>query len=361
MVNENILKINPYIPGKPIEEVKRKLKLKDVVKLASNESPFAPSKKVLQAINKAAKSLNRYPDGSCFYLRKKLAKKLRVLENQLIFGNGSDEIITMAMRAFVNPGDEVIIAKPTFLIYEIAAKLSGAKVVTVALKDFRYNLKAMKQAITSRTKIIFIANPDNPTGTYVTKDEAQNLLDGISKELIVYFDEAYYEIVTEKDYPDTLSLLKQGKNLIVTRTFSKAYSLAGLRIGYGISSKENIDFLNRPREPFNVNSLAQAAALASLDDKSNLLKLRMAVKEGKNYLYKNLEDLGLKYVPSVTNFILFEVGLDARRVCQELLKLGVIVREMAGWGMDNFIRVTIGRAAENKKFIKALKSVLNKK
>jgi histidinol-phosphate aminotransferase len=357
MVNENIFKIKPYIPGKPIEEVKREFKLKQAIKLASNESPFAPSPKVLKAINQAARSLNRYPDGSCFYLRKKLAKKLGVSESQLVFGNGSDEIIVMAMHAFINPNDEAIIAKPTFLIYEIAANLCGAKIVTVPLKNFRYDLKAMKQAITSRTKIIFIANPDNPTGTYVARDEVEEFLNGLPQDLVVYFDEAYYEMVTEKDYPQTLNLLKQKKNLVISRTFSKAYSLAGLRVGYAISSSENIDLLNRCREPFNVNSLAQAAAEASLDDKSNLLKLRRAIKEGKAYFCNNFQDMGLEYVPSAANFILVKVK-DGAKIAGELLKLGVIVRNMSGWGLDNFIRVTIGTKNENEKFIKALRRIL---
>lgn len=358
MVNQNLFKIKPYVPGKPIEEVVREYNLKSAVKLASNESPFGPSKKVLKAINEAAKSLNRYPDGSCFYLRKKLAKKLAVDENQLIFGNGSDEIIVMAMRAFISPGDEVIIANPTFLIYEIAANISGAKVVAVPLKNFRYDLKAMRQVITPKTKIIFIANPDNPTGTYVTKDEVNEFLKGIPEEIVVYFDEAYYEIVMEKDYPDTLSLLKRGENLIISRTFSKAYSLAGLRIGYGISTKENIDLLNRLREPFNVNSLAQAAAIAGLDDKSGILKLRKAIKEGKKYFYDNFKQLGLKYVASAANFVLINLERDSSYIVQGLLKSGVIVRDMSGWGLNNFMRVTIGRKKENQKFIKALKHIL---
>lgn len=356
MVNQNILKIKPYIPGKPIEEVKRELKLKQAIKLASNESPFGPSPKVLRAINKAAKSLNRYPDGSCFYLRQKLAKKLGVAEDQLIFGNGSDENIVMAMRAFINPGDEAIIASPTFLIYEIAATICAAKIASVPLKNFKYDLQAMKQAITQRTKIIFIANPDNPTGTYANKDEVSEFLKGIPEEVIVYFDEAYYEIVSEKDYPDTMSLLRQGKNIIIARTFSKAYSLAGLRVGYAISTKEKIDFMNRCREPFNVNSLAQAAALASLDDNKNLLKLRKAVKLGKEYFYKNFKELGIEYVPSAANFILMDMT-DAT-IAQKLLKQGVIVRDMSGWGIPNFIRVTIGTQKENEKFIKTLRRIL---
>src|SRR3989344_2192893 len=267
-VNKNIYRVKPYVPGKPIEEVKRELGLRSVVKLASNENPFAPSPKVLKAISSASKTINRYPDGQCFYLRRELAKKLKIKPEQLIFGNGSDEVIVMAIRALIEPGDEVIVAKPSFLIYEIAAKLAGANISSVALKDFYYDLEAMKKAVTPKTKIIFIGNPDNPAGTYVNESQIVNFLEGLSENILVFIDEAYYEYVSAKDYPDTIKLLKRFKNIIITRTFSKLYGLAGLRIGYGIASPGVIDILNRVREPFNVNSLAQEAARACLESPS---------------------------------------------------------------------------------------------
>jgi len=358
LARKEILKIKPYIPGKPIQEVKRELGLRSVVKLASNESPFGPAPSVIKEITKQAANLNRYPEGSCFYLREKLAKILGVKGNQLIFGNGSDEIIVLAIRAFVNPGDEVVISNPTFLIYEIASKIAGARIRKVPFKDFRYNLEAMKKAITAKTKIVFIANPDNPIGTYVTKAEVQRFLKGLPKDLIVFFDEAYYELVSKRDYPDTLKLLRQKKNLVITRTFSKAYSLAGLRVGYGISKPEIIECLNRVREPFNVNSLAQVAALKSLENKGHLKKIKKSVREGKEFIYSALKGMKLDFIPSETNFVLVNVKKDSSDVFRKLLKMGVIVRDMKVWNFKTYIRVTIGRRQENKKFIQALRRIV---
>ena len=357
LARKNILKIKPYIPGKPIEEVKRQFRLKKVIKLASNENALGPSAKAVQAIKRGLGRINRYPDGDCFYLKKKLAKKLKLAPQNLIFGCGSDEIIVLAIRAFVERGDEVVIARPTFLIYELASRIAGAKIKFVPLKGFRYDLRAIKKAITLKTKIVFIANPDNPTGTYVNKKEVEEFMRGLPRNLIVYFDEAYYELVEKSDFPDSLKYLKS-RNVIIARTFSKAYGLSGLRIGYGISSPKIIDYLNRVREPFNVNSLAQVAAFAALDDGAHLLRTRRLLREGKDYLYKNLQKLNLSYVESVTNFILIKTGPRARKIYKELLKKGVIVRDMRAWGMNDFIRVTIGTSQENRKFIQALKETI---
>ena len=358
IAKKNVLKVKPYLAGKPVEEVKRDMGLKSVFKLASNENPYPPSPKVLFQIKKKLKELNRYPDGNCFYLRKALAKEFKVSEKQLIFGNGSDEIIVLATRAFAGTSDEVIIAKPTFLIYEIASRVSGAKIKLVPLKDFRYDLKAMKKAVTKKTKIIFIANPDNPAGTYVTKREVENFFKGLRKDILVFFDEAYYEFVNRSDYPDSVSLLKKHKNIIFTRTFSKIYSLAGLRVGYGVASEEIIDILSRVREPFNVNSVAQVAALASLKEKAYYKEILKIINKEKAYLYKNFEKMGLSFVDSVTNFILVNVRRDSFDVFQKFLTKGVIVRDMGFWGLDTFIRVTVGTPKENKRFIKALKEIL---
>lgn len=358
IARKEIFKVRPYVPGRPIEEVQRELGLREVIKLASNESPLPPSPQVIKAITRAAQSLNRYPDGSCFYLRRRLARKLGVKENQLVFGNGSDEIIVLAVKALVNPGEEIIVARPTFLIYEIASTISGAKVISVPLKNFRYDLKAMKSKITPKTKIIFIANPDNPTGSYVDKKEVTEFLKWIPQNTIVYFDEAYFELVDKKDFPSSLQLLRRKKNLIITRTFSKAYSLAGLRIGYGIASPEIIDCLNRVREPFNINSLAQAAALASLSDGTHLARLKKVIRQGKAYLIKNLKQMKLEFVPPAANFILINLKQNSLPITNRLLKAGVIVRDMQGWGLKNFIRVTVGTMEENKKFISSLRRIL---
>ncbi len=358
IVNQNILKVAPYVPGKPIEEVKRELGLKNVVKLASNENPFGPSAKVLKAIAAESKNLNRYPDGQCFYLRRELAKRLKINPAQLIFGNGSDEIIVMAIRAFVLPDEEVIIARPSFLIYEIAAQAAGAQIVDVPLKNFRYDLEGMKERITPKTKIIFIGNPDNPAGTYVGKNALLNFLNTIRRDILVFIDEAYYEFVRGKDYPQTVPLLKDFKNLIITRTFSKLFGLAGLRIGYGMADSEIIDCLNRVREPFNVNSLAQAAALACLKDGAYYKRIAKSVDEQKEFLYKQLSRMGLSVQPSSTNFILIDVKEPASMVAQALLKKGIIVRDMSPWGMERIIRVTVGTKAENQRFLDALKGIV---
>jgi len=358
VAKKNILKVQPYVPGKPIEEVQRELGLKSVIKLASNENPYGPAPKVLKAIQKASKQLNRYPDGDCFYLRKKLAGLLKVNPNQLIFGNGSDELIVLAVRAFVSEGEEVVIAYPSFLIYEIASTIAGAKIKKVPLKDFRYDLVKMKKAITKKTKIIFLGNPDNPAGTYLTQKDVQTFLRGLRKDVLVFIDEAYFEYVHARDYVDSIKIMRSHKNVIVTRTFSKLFGLAGLRIGYGIADQELIDILNRLREPFNVNSLAQSAALAVFSEKKYYKDIVKKVENQRQYLYRQIGQMNCKYIESCTNFILIDVKQKASLIAQKLLKRGVIVRDMSFWGLKTFIRVTIGTQRENQTFIKKLKKIL---
>ncbi len=354
---KSILDIKPYKPGKPIEEVKREMGLKDVIKMASNENPLGPSPKALEAVKKCLNNIHRYPEGDCFYLRQALSKRLSIKPEQIIFGNGSDELIVLALRAFVNEGDEVVVATPTFLIYEIASKIQGAKVRSVPTRYFKYDLKAMKEAINKNTRMIFIANPDNPNGTYVTKYELENFLDGLPEDIMVFIDEAYFDFVEEKDYPDGMEYISK-YNVASSRSFSKSYGLAGLRLGYAVSSPGIIKYMESVREPFNVNSLAQAAGIGALKDKGFLSKVKKAVWDGKKYLYSEFKDLGLRYVPSVTNFILFEAGSRAGEISDKLLKKGVIVRDMKGWGLDNFIRVTVGTEKENKRFIRELKKII---
>lgn len=354
---KSIQNIKPYQPGKPIEEVKRELGLRDVIKLASNENPFGPSPKAVAAIKKHLYEVNRYPESSCFYLRQALSKKIKVRPDQLVFGNGSDELILLALRAFVEEGDEVVVTSPTFLIYEIASRIQGAKIKIVPTRYFKYDLRAMKKAITKNTKIVFIANPDNPNGTYVTKNELEEFLKGLPEDLVVFIDEAYFDYVQERDYPDGLNYISR-KNVIVTRTFSKSYGLAGLRIGYGVSNAAIIKYMEAVREPFNINSLAQAASVAALKDKKFLANIKKKTHEGRRFLYGELGNLGLRYIPSVTNFVLFEAGKDASKICKKLMKQGVIVRDMNAWGLDNFIRVTVGKEKENKRFIKELKKII---
>jgi len=351
------LNVKNYVPGKPIEEVQRELGLKNVIKLASNENCLGPSPKAVAAIKKNLNKINRYPDASSFYLKKRAAKFLGVDEDNLIFGNGSDEIIGLAVRTFVGSGDEVIIARPTFLIYEIVSQLQDADIKFVPLtKDLRHDLKAMKNAITDKTRIIFIANPDNPTGSYVTKTELNEFFKGLPEKLIVFLDEAYFEFAkySYKDYPNGLDYIDR-PGVIVSRSFSKAYGLAGLRVGYGISSPEVISYMERTREPFNVNLLAQVAAEAAIDDKAFLKKTLSHIEAEKEFIYENLRNMKLDYVESATNFIMVDVKKDCKEVFNSLLKKGVIVRDMKAWGLDSFIRVTVGSRKENKRFVEALK------
>jgi histidinol-phosphate aminotransferase len=358
IANKNIVNIKPYVGGKPIEEVKREFGLKSVIKLASNENPYGPSPRVLKAIQAAAKEINRYPDGACYELRQMVAKRHNVAPEQLVFGSGSDEVIIMALRAFINEGDEVVMAKPSFLVYSIGAVSVGAKLVQIPLKGLRYDLAAMKKAVTPRTKIVFIANPDNPSGQYVTKAEVAEFLKGFPENVLVFFDEAYFELVTAEDYPDAITLLKSRKNIIVARTFSKIFGLAGLRIGYAAASVEVADFLNRAREPFNVTSIAQAAAIAALKDEAYYRKILKVIARERDVLCAGLEMLGLSYSKGYTNFIQVRVPRASGEVVLALMKKGVIVRDMNAWGLQDYIRVTIGTPAENKRFLKVLKEIL---
>jgi histidinol-phosphate aminotransferase len=360
LVRQNILDVKHYIPGRPVEEVRRELGLKDVIKLASNENCLGASPKALAAVRENLANVNRYPDGSAFYLREKLSEYIGVEKNSIIFGNGSDEVICLAVRTFVDKGDEVIVAKPTFLIYEIVSQIQSATIKYVPLtKDLRHDLNAMKAAVTDRTKMIFIANPDNPTGTYVTKKELDAFFNVLPENIIVFLDEAYFEFAKSscEDYPDGLDYLDR-PGIIVARSFSKAYGLAGLRIGYGVSSPEVIGYMERAREPFNVNLLAQAAAAAAIDDKVFLRKTLAHVKSEMEFLRSSFSKMSLGYVNSATNFILVDTKRDCKDVFNRLLEEGVIVRDMKAWGMDTFIRVTIGTRQENRKFIKALRIAL---
>jgi len=352
-------KVKPYVPGKPVEEVKRELGLETVYKLASNEIPFPPAY-IGKAVMAEIDQISRYPEASCFYLRKILAKKLKVSPDQLVFGNGSDDILVMALRAFLEKKDEIIIGFPTFLIYEIQGLIEEARVTRVPFKNNRLDLEAMAAAVSRKTKLIFVANPDNPHGTYVTDKEVERFLKKIPREILVLFDEAYYEFVTARDFPRTLDLIRKRGNIILTRTFSKAYALAGLRVGYAVTSPEIARILDTVRDPFNVNRFAQVCAAVALDQKAFLKKVKNLVEKGKEYIYKELDKLGLEYVKSQTNFILIDFGRDTAELNRYLLSQGVIVRMLCGWGLKRYFRVTVGLQKENRAFIKALKAFMKK-
>ncbi len=357
MIREILSDIQTYVPGRPIEEVKRELGLTRVIKLASNESPMVISAAVRRAIVREIAQINRYPYGDCFYLRMKLAKLLKIDPEKIIFGNGSDEIISLVLRTFVEPGcEEIIVGYPTFLMYKIQAQSLGILAREIPFKDFRYDLKAIHAAITPKTKVIIIANPDNPNGTYLTHVEVENFLKSIPRDIIVLFDEAYFEFAPA-DFPRTAEFLKQGYNVIFTRTFSKAYALAGLRIGYAVSGNEYIAAMNKVREPFNVNRLAQVAAFAALSDKKQLRKVIREIETERKFFYENFQKLGIFFVKSATNFILFRFS-EAEKLSKFLLQSGVIIRDMRGWGMQNYLRVTIGTHRENQIFFKELSRYL---
>ena len=350
--------IQPYQGGKPIEEVERELGITNIIKLASNENPFGPAPLAVEAIKSAAEKVNLYPDGNSYYLKNDLAKHLNVKPEKLILGNGSNEVLTTIGDTFVSPGDEVVYSEQAFVVYMLVANVCGAKSVTTPLKDYTHDLEAMADCITDNTEVIFIANPNNPTGTMVNTGQVEAFMRRVPDDVLVAFDEAYYEYVERDDYPQTLKYVHDGRNVIVLRTFSKIYGLAGLRIGYGISNENVVELMNKVRQPFNANLLAQAAAQASLRDTEHVEKSRRNNSEGKTYLYSKLEELGIDYVPSEANFILIHLNKSGQEVTNELLKLGVIVRPTTGYKFPNSIRVTVGTPEQNKRFIEALGEVL---
>lgn len=353
-VSEHIRTIRPYVPGKPIEELERELNIKNAIKLASNENPLGPSPLAIKALRKGITVLNRYPDGGCFYLKKALSKKLGIMEDEIIFGNGSNEVIELAVRTFLMPGDEAIMAHPSFVVYSMIVQAAGGKNIIVPLKEWRHDLNTMASMITDRTRLIFIANPNNPTGTINTGNEMDSLMEKVPDGVLIVIDEAYYEYVTSKDYPDTMKYLRDGRDILILRTFSKIYGLAGLRIGYGIAKADIINEMNKVRQPFNINTLAQLASISALEDEGHIVKSREINEEGKEFLYKEFSSMGIDFLPTEANFIYIPLKKDnAGLLYNELLKMGVIVRPMD----ESHIRVTIGLPKENKRFVIALKEL----
>ena len=358
LANEHILGIAPYEPGKPIEELEREFGIADVIKLASNENPLLPSERVLKAIGDALAHVNRYPDGEGFYLRRALAERHAVTAEHVVLGNGSNDLIELLVRAFVRTGEEVVIPHPSFVVYPMIVQAVGGIRVVVTLKDHRLDLEAMARAITPMTKMVFIANPNNPTATIVTADEVDHFMARVPDRVIVVFDEAYVEFAQGPDFPDSLAYVRDGRKVAVLRTFSKAASLAGLRVGYAVLDLHAAALLHRIRQPFNVNSLAQAGALAALADESHIRECLAMIEAGRHYLYEEFTAMGLKFAPSRANFILVDVGRSAADVFHWLLKEGVIVRPMSSFGMETALRVTVGTPEENRRFVRALRKVL---
>lgn len=357
-VPDYILSIKAYPPGKPLEALEREYGIDNSIKLASNENPLGPSPLALQAIETAMKKLHRYPDGSGHDPIKKISEKIGVAPHNIVLGNGSDEIIAMLVRALLQPGDEAILPRPSFLIYEIMVRSVGAVPVYVPLKRLSIDLPGIENRITSRTRMVFICNPNNPTGTVVSKKEFNEFLNSIPPGIIVVVDEAYIEFVRDPNCLYSMDYQDDNRPLVTLRTFSKVYGLAGLRIGYGVMPKELSELLNRIRLPFNANSLAQAAAAAALDDTMFLHKTIHLVHEGLDFLYDCMERLGLEYFPSQANFFLINVKRDADEIFENMLRKGVIVRSMTSYGYPEYIRINVGLPVENVRFVKALSEVI---
>jgi histidinol-phosphate aminotransferase len=353
--------LKPYIPGKPVEELEREIGIKDSIKLASNENPVGPSPKALKALidylgnSNTPNSINRYPDGSGYYLKKALSDRLSVGEDELILGNGSNELIDIVVRTFLRPGDEAVMAHPSFVVYPMSVQALDGIPVQIPLKGHTHNLEAMADAVTQKTKTIFIANPNNPTGTINKRSEFDRFLKKIPEGILIVVDEAYYEYVTDPDYADSMKHFRNGKDILILRTFSKIYGLAGLRIGYGIARPDILLEMNKLRPPFNTNSLGQKAAMYALQDDTHVKYSQRINEEGKKFLYKKLDSLKVRYIPTEANFIYMLLGDDAYLLYNKMLRHGVIVRPVG----PQEIRVTIGLPEENERFIKALKAITN--
>ncbi|MBW1779903.1 MAG: histidinol-phosphate transaminase [Deltaproteobacteria bacterium] len=358
LVRDGVEVLIPYPPGKPIEELERELGISGSIKLASNENPLGASPMAVQAVKNNLDGLNRYPDGSGFYLKLKLSEKHHIPLDRIILGNGSNELIELIVRTFLSEGDHVVQAFPTFLVYQKIVTGAGGQMTSVPLSNFGVDLKGIHHAITPRTKIIFINNPNNPTGTALKKREILQFLKEIPEDIVVALDEAYIEFVTDEAVADGIEMLEAHPFLFVLRTFSKLYGLAGLRIGYGFASELMIDYMNRVRQPFNANTLAQAAATAALDDEVFVAKTLEAVRDGLSYLYQNLDAMGLEYIPTQTNFFLIKAPGGGKRVYEAMLKEGVIIRAMDSYGLPDYIRICVGLPEENQRFIETLKKVL---
>lgn len=361
-VSKHIEELMPYVPGKPIEETKREYGLDHIVKLASNESPIGVSDKVKQTIKNHINELNRYPDPSCFKLKQTVAKYLNLQTENLTFGNGSNELIDLLIRIFCKPGEKVMTSKGAFIAYKVCAQAARADFIEVPLtEDLRFDVKAIVKAVKQhQPKILFIANPNNPTGTYITEAEFTYLMQHLKKEenTLVVFDEAYNEFVRAKDYPQVTRTLSDYKNLVVIKTFSKVFGLAGLRIGAVAASPDVIALVDKVRNPFNVNTLAQVATITALEDEDYVNKARQVNWEGLDYFYNKLDQMGIKYWSSETNFILFDTHKDSSEVYEQLLKQGIILRPVKEYGFNTHLRMSVGTMDENKQAIQALKTVL---
>ena len=362
LVPPHVASLTPYVPGKPIEEVERELGVTNVAKLASNENALGPSPLALAAAREAAAKMNLYPDGSAFHLRNALAAKLGVEAREVFVGNGSNELIELLVRTFVLDGEEVLTSAQSFIAYKLAAQAHGRTLVEAPMKArFHYDLEALRKLLSRRTKVVFLANPDNPTGTWFTEQELLPFLDAVPKDTLVVLDEAYVEFVDGPGFQDALALRRKYPNLVVLRTFSKIYGLAGLRLGYGLARPDVVEYVDRVRAPFNVNVVAQAAGVAALSDVEHVERTRALVREERPFLAEGLKQVGAVVVPSQGNFVLADFpGRPGKELFEALLREAVVVRPLGGYGFPTAQRITVGLRAENEKCLAALAKVLGK-
>ena len=357
-VPEYIQSLKPYVAGKPLEELEREYGITDAIKLASNENPLGPSPRAIKAIQQAVSKLNRYPNGGCFDLCDRISERFGIAKECIIIGNGSDDIIAMLARVLLQPGDEAVLPLPSFLFYEIMIRCSGARPVEVPLINNLIDLDGMLSHIGPKTRLVFLTNPHNPTGALIAKDALDKFVVALPESVVLVIDEAYIEFVRDPDCPSCFDYLDSGKMVVGLRTFSKAYGLAGLRIGYGLMPPLLAELLNRVRQPFNVNSLAQAAAVAAFDDEAFLHNTVKLVSDELDFIYDALDNLGIEYLKSQANFLLIKLGKDANGVFEDLLRQGIIVRSMASYGYPDCIRVNVGLHSENVRLLEALPGVL---
>lgn len=360
LVNKGIDGLSPYEPGKPIEDLERELGIKNAVKLASNENPVGPSPKIIDSIEKIVKETHRYPDGNATRLKAKISRKFNILENQVTVGNGSNDIIEFVARSFLGPNDSAVYSEHAFAVYPLVVRAVGAMGIEVPAKNFSHDLEAMLDSIEENTKLIFIANPNNPTGSFIEQSELLNFLEKVPEEIIVLLDQAYFEYSSFETSDLEFDVLERFPNLIISRSFSKAYGLAGFRVGYSVSSIEIADYLNRVRQPFNANSLALYAAEIALDDDQFIKKCLELNFEQKQILFNGLQASGFECLPSRANFISFDCGEDSNDAFNKLLLEGVIVRSLRVYKMPNFLRVSVGLPEENLTFLEKIKSTLSK-
>ncbi len=351
--------LQPYQGGKPVEELERELGISDVIKLASNENPLGLSTKAREAVDRVLKDGARYPDGNGYYLKNALARHLDVDVNQLTLGNGSNDVLELLARAFLGQQHNAVVAEHAFVVYQLVITAQNARAVIVPARQWGHDLESMANAVDNQTRLLFIANPNNPTGTWVPLSSVEALLKSVPPHVLVVLDEAYYEYVDEAGYGSALEFIGQYPNLVVTRTFSKAYGLAALRVGYAVSHPDVADILNRLRQPFNVNGLALAAAQAVLADDEYLQKSIEMNRQGYRQLITGFEKLGLDYIPSAGNFVAVQVPGDATELYRSLLQQGIIVRPIALYGMPNHLRVSIGLPEENERFLNTLSQLLS--